>query len=174
MTLQDIGTIGELVAVAAALVTLIYVAIQVRDNARALDRSNEFAQASSIRDINVMFCEVNWRLAGDGELADIYTRALGGESLTPTETPRFVAFLNTYIATIENLIGQQSLDLGYSELDSDSAIDLMAPIVRDLLATEAGARWWQEDARHLYVDEFRRQIDTAVERVSQSDQTGDV
>ena len=37
----------------------------------------------------------------DGELADIHTRALAGEDLTPTESTRFVAFVNTYVATIE-------------------------------------------------------------------------
>jgi hypothetical protein len=162
MTLQDLGSIGELIAAIATVVTLVYLAIQVRDNSRALSRSNEFAQAGSIHQVTQSFNELNWRLAGDGELADIYTRALAGEELAPAEATRFTAFVNTYIATIENLVAQQSLELGYSELDTTSALDLLAPIVRQLLGTEDGARWWSETAPHLYTREFRSQVDAAV------------
>lgn len=164
MSLQDVGSIGELVAAIATVITLVYLSIQVRHNSRALDRSNDFAQASSIHDITLLFNELNWRLAGDAGLADIYTRALAGEALSPTDATRFVAFVNTYIATIENLVGQQSLELGYSELDSSSALNLLAPVVRQLLETADGARWWREVAPHLYIEEFRTQVDEAVAR----------
>ena len=167
VSFQDVGSIGELVAAIATVATLVYLTIQVRHNSRALDRSNEFAQASSIHNITVLFNELNWRLANDGELADIYTRALAGQDLSDTEATRFVAFVNTYIATIENLVGQQSLELGYSELDSSSALDLFGPIVRQLLQTEDGAKWWTEVAPHLYTEEFRRQVDAAMAVLSQ-------
>jgi len=165
VSLQDIGSIGELVAAIATVATLVYLSIQVRHNSHALNRSNEFAQAGSIHDITLLFNELNWRLAGDGELADIYTRALAGEDLAPTEATRFVAFVNTYVATIENLVGQQALELGYSELDSSSALDLLAPVLRQLLETKDGARWWRETAPHLYIEEFRNQVDKAISSV---------
>ena len=166
MSIQDVGSIGELIAAIATVLTLVYLAIQVRHNSRALDRSNEFAQANSIHHLTILFNELNWRLASDAELADIYTRALKGAQLSPTDTTRFTAFVNTYVATIENLVGQQSLDLGYSDLDSMSALDVLAPIVRELLETEAGARWWREAAPHLYIDEFRAQVDEAIARTA--------
>lgn len=162
MSLQDLGSIGELVAAIATVATLVYLAIQVRHNSVALDRSNELAQANSIHQITTMFNELNWQLAGDGELAEIHARALAGESLTAAETTRFTAFVNTYVATIENLAGQQTLALGYSELDSASALDLLAPVVRELLETEAGARWWRDVAPNLYVEGFRAQLDAAM------------
>ncbi len=165
MSLQDLGNIGEIIAAIATVATLVYLTVQIRHNSRALVRSNEFAQASSIHDITILFNELNWRLASDGELAEIYTRALAGEELSDTEATRFVAFVNTYIATIENLVGQQNLELGYSDLDSSSALDLFAPIVRQLLETKAGAKWWREVAPHLYIEEFRTQVDAAVDNV---------
>jgi glucuronate isomerase len=164
VSLQDLGSIGELIAAIATVATLVYLAIQIRHNSLALDRSNEFAQAGSIHDITLLFNELNWRLASDGELADIYTRALAGENLTSTEATRFVAFVNTYVATIENLVGQQTLELGYTELDSSSALTLFGPILKQLLETKEGAKWWQETARHLYIEEFRSQVDAAIAR----------
>jgi len=171
VSLQDLGSIGELIAAIATVATLVYLAIQIKHSARAQNRSNEFAQAGSIHDITTLFNEMNWRLAGDGELADIYTRALAGGDLTPTEATRFVAYVNTYVATIENLVGQQALELGYSELDSSSALDLMAPILRQLLKTKDGAKWWRETAPHLYVEEFRHQVDRVVGSTGASAET---
>ena len=168
MSIQDVGSIGELIAAIATVLTLVYLAIQVRHNSRALDRSNEFAQANSIHHLTILFNELNWRLASDAELAGIYTRALNGDQLSPTDATRFTAFVNTYVATIENLVGQQSLELGYSDLDSASALDLFAPVVRQLLDTQAGARWRREDAPNLYIDEFRARVDQAISRVEVS------
>jgi hypothetical protein len=162
VSLQDLGSIGELVAAIATVATLVYLAIQVRHNSRALDRSNEFAQANSIHQVTTMFNELNWRLAGDGELAEIHARALRGEPLDAAETTRFTAFVNTYVATIENLVAQQGLALGYSDLDSASALDLLAPVLRQLLETEAGATWWRDVAPHLYVEGFRTQLEEAM------------
>lgn len=61
------------------------------------------------------------------------------------------------------LVGQQSLELGYSELDSSSALDLFAPILRQLLETKDGAKWWTEVAPHLYTAEFRTEVSAAID-----------
>ena len=62
MSIQDVGSIGELIAAIATVLTLVYLAIQVRHNSRALDRSNEFAQANSIHHLTILFNELNWGL----------------------------------------------------------------------------------------------------------------
>ncbi len=170
VSLQDLGILGEIVAAVATVATLVYLSIQVRHNSQALARSNDFARANSIHNLTLSFNELNWQLAGDGELADIHTRALNHESLTPAETTRFLAFVNTYVATIENLVGQQSLALGYSDLDSASALELFGPILRDLLQTEAGAAWWRDMAPQLYIESFRDQVDAAMKRAARLSQ----
>ena len=45
VSLQDVGSIGELIAAIATVATLIYLTIEIKHNSRALERSNEFAQA---------------------------------------------------------------------------------------------------------------------------------
>ena len=49
VTIQDLGSIGELVAAAATIATLAYLAAQVRQNTRAL-RSSTFQSISDARD----------------------------------------------------------------------------------------------------------------------------
>ena len=159
---EALGAIGEIVGAATVIATLFYLAHQIKQNNQALNRSNEFAQANSIHQINTAYSGVFSHLASDRELADIYTRAIAGEQLTPTEETRFTSFVNMFMATLENLTAQQSLELGYSVLDSDSALVLMAPYFRKLLETDAGSRWWQETGPALYVEEFRSQVDKAI------------
>ena len=146
----------------AVIATLFYLAHQIKQNSAALDRSNAYAQANSIHQINAMFSGIDAQLAGNGELAEIYSRALAGETLSPAEETRFTAFVNMYVAAVENLAGQQSMQLGFDELDSESAVVLMAPQLRKLLGTEPGGRWWRESGPVLYVDEFRRQVNAAI------------
>ena len=159
---EAIGAVGEILGAGTVIATLFYLAHQIKQNNEALTRSNEFAQANSIHQINTAYSALYSHLASDNGLADIYTRALAGEQLTPTEETRFTSFVNMFIATLENLAAQQSLELGYSALDSDSAVVLMAPYLKKLLETEAGTRWWREVAPALYVEEFRIQVNKAI------------
>jgi hypothetical protein len=159
-----IGAVGEILGAGTVIATLFYLAQQIRQNNQALTRSNEFAQANSIHQINTAFSGVWSHLASDGGLADIYTRALAGEQLTPTEETRFTSFVNMFIATLENLTAQQSLQLGYSALDPDSAVILMAPYLKQLLGTDAGSRWWRETGTALYVEDFRLEVSEAIRK----------
>lgn len=159
---EALGAVGEIVGAATVIATLFYLARQIRQSNQALNRSNEFAQANSIHQINTAYSGVFSHLASDYGLADIYTRALAGERLTPTEETRFTSFVNMFMATLENLTAQQSLELGYTVLDSDSAVVLMAPYLKKLLETEAGSRWWRETGPALYVEEFRSQVNKAI------------
>ena len=49
MSIQDLGSLGELVAAVATLVTLLYLAMQIRHNTRSLDQSLENAVADGAR-----------------------------------------------------------------------------------------------------------------------------
>lgn len=48
MNWEAIGALGEIAGAVAVIVTLLYLAKQIRQNSKSLDRANEFAQASSI------------------------------------------------------------------------------------------------------------------------------
>ena len=62
MSIQDWGSIGELLAALATLATLIYLAAQVRQNTRAL-KSATFQNISSEmgRNANPLFPRRKWR-----------------------------------------------------------------------------------------------------------------
>ena len=57
MTIQDMGSIGELVAGFATVLTLIYLAIQIRRNASATHAASFHAISDSMNQINLVIAQ---------------------------------------------------------------------------------------------------------------------
>ena len=153
-----IGAVGELVGAVAVLATLFYLAQQIKHSHRSQVRANELAQASSIAESNALFQSVWEQLAHDGELADIYQRAMSGEDLNPVESVRFIGFLNLYFSWMEVLYSQTVVDLGFSDLGSQDFFDIGMPFVSKLLNTTVGEAWWNSDAKSYYSPGFYNDI----------------
>ena len=69
MTIQDWGSIGELIAAIATVATLIYLAAQIRQNSKHTDATTEDAVASRFNDVNLL-------IASDPQLADLLADGL--------------------------------------------------------------------------------------------------
>lgn len=57
------------------VLSLFYLAKQIRQNSDALNRANDFAKAGSISDSNSLYVQVFSGLVGDTEMVSIYRRA---------------------------------------------------------------------------------------------------
>lgn len=87
MSIQDLGAVGELVAAIATVATLLYLAIQIRQNNRNLEESTSAS-------VNQGWASINSRLSSDPQFAEIFIRGredLG--ALDPVELERFRAFV---------------------------------------------------------------------------------
>ena len=93
MTLQDLGSIGELIAAVATVATLAYLALQIRQNTRALGHAE---QRATLEDGN------SWRanLIQNPEVAELYRRGLlDPNALDPIERLRFRMLLDALFTT---------------------------------------------------------------------------
>lgn len=87
MTLQDLGALGELIAAIATIATLLYLAIQIRQNNRNL-------QESTSASVNQGWAGINSRISGDAEFAELFIRGRDDiDALDPVELERFRAFV---------------------------------------------------------------------------------
>jgi PAS domain-containing protein len=87
MSIQDLGALGELVAAIATIATLLYLAVQIRQNNRNL-------QESTSASINQGFASINSRLSSDEQFAEIFIRGREDlEALNAVELERFRAFV---------------------------------------------------------------------------------
>jgi hypothetical protein len=87
MSIQDLGALGELLAAIATLLTLIYLALQIRQNSRNL-------QESTSASMNQGWASINARISSDPQFASIFIRGRASlDDLDAVETEQFRALV---------------------------------------------------------------------------------
>ena len=115
MNWEAVGALGEVVGAAAVVLTLVFLAIQLRQNTQATRESNRLERLAAIDRHTDSVNRIRKMLANNGELAEIYRKAIRDEALTELETLRlsnfWVDFTNTQRANFERAraVGEQGL-----------------------------------------------------------------
>ena len=131
MTLQDLGNIGEFLGAVDVIVSLVYLAIQIRHNTRAVRNS---AHQEVIRGMQGFISLV----AGDSDTANFYERGLSdSRDLSRAERIRFSLLLTQFFYSFG-----QMYDLHREgTLDSESW-DAQKEILRWVIKQPGVKRWW--------------------------------
>ncbi len=130
MNIQDLGSIGELIAALATLLTLGYLAIQLKQNTSAL-KSQTFQQSSM--DMSLTANSVS----SDGELAKIIIMAENGmASLNPDERLRFHFWMLVAVRRFEAIYIQAL----YGSIENDRIKGFETSILS--LLSNVGNEWW--------------------------------
>lgn len=97
MTIQDLANIGEVVGGFGVVISLLYLAVQIRQNTRAI-RSSSYHQAA----------EQTWHycltIAQDASLAAILAKRIAGGGLEPEEDVRARAADQALVFGFENML----------------------------------------------------------------------
>jgi len=109
MTLHDLGNLGEFIGAIAVVISLVYLAAQIRQNTRALHGSS-YAQSAE------QLWLVNLAIARDGDLARIWAENIAGKPLALEDAVRLEAALDCAFFGLENLFRQYERGL----LDPDT------------------------------------------------------
>ena len=101
MSLEDLGNVGEFVAAVGVIISLIYLAVQIRQNTSSVRTSTFHESASRLADITRGIAEQK-------ELARMFRTGLGGlEQLEDDDDRlRFVMLLTTVFRHYEDLLFQ--------------------------------------------------------------------
>ena len=144
MTLQDWGSIGEILGAVAVLCSLIYLAVQIRQNTRSVE-------ANTMQDLSEAYKNVLLTVATDPILAPIMLKQANGIELTEEEDFRIGAFHAVIWRAMENMFLQAqrgTIDASYLDIRVRAAG----------LFTENGYRRWQ------HIDGFTEDFVEYVER----------
>ena len=142
MTLQDLGSIGEFVAAIATLATLIYLALQIRQNTQSVRAAAELG-------LSQQSAEWMSRITAQPELGRIWdTAATDPASLSPEDVRRFRWIVGELFLIYE---GQYHLFRRGHITDSSwkGKADLIQAILKNPVATD----WW-EKRMTPFSDEF--------------------
>jgi hypothetical protein len=141
-----IGASGEVLGALAVVLSLIYLARQVRDSSCQEQRAQYF----ELNKEAVAFADA---IAGDGEWADILLRGfLDRASLTPTEAFRFNAGLLGLFRAYEALFLYYR-EGGVHDWGAESFRSTMLDIVGF-----AGVQIYWKDRKHWFSEEFQKEV----------------
>ena len=148
--------ITEVIGAAALLITLFYIAKQIGIQSDQLKRSNDHQSAQSTMSNNSLYVQIWQPLMQDPELAQIYRKALSGETLDDVESLRFGIYTNTFLALAEAAFYQTASGVGFDDLSNEgpAVMEILAPYLRKILSTESGGKWFKEEANALFTNEF--------------------
>ena len=138
MTIQDLGSLGELIAAVATVVTLIYLALQIR-------ASTVVARAEAQRGQQSAGVATSLGIAQDPDLATLFVKGLSDyHSLAAIEKTRF-EFLLACFMDGPMLIARDA-ELGLAD---DEDVELARVTIRRFLLTPGGRIWFEHNAAML-------------------------
>jgi hypothetical protein len=143
LSLSDIGNLAEAIAAVAVVVSIVYLALQIRQNTNAVRAASYQEVARGVADFQTM-------LAQNEGLADVYIRGINDPAqLSANEELRF-----------EMVLGQlfSRYDVAYYLYDQDLIDDrAMQPFTRFILAlleSPGITEYWKE-AQHFFSNPMR-------------------
>ncbi|GAB5452907.1 MAG: hypothetical protein Hals2KO_32350 [Halioglobus sp.] len=127
-----LGTLAEIASAVGVLVTLVYLAIQIRDNTRSLHAGSLESVLDGPRDRYFL------PMAMEPELADIYARGLNSlDNLDAKESRRFFYLIYEQLFQMQQVMHLHERDL-IPQVDFDAWLFYTASLLR----TPGGAEMW--------------------------------
>jgi hypothetical protein len=153
MTIENLGNIGEFVAAMATLITLAYLAVQIRQNTRAV-------RAASHHSVTDSFNHINSIIGTDPAAARIFRLGLEGlENLDEDEQFSFAFLMLGYMRVFETLFYQRDIGAAEEQLYQSEHNSLR------WVYGYRGARDWWGSNEISFSSEFRSHIDQLIEGV---------
>jgi hypothetical protein len=150
MTIDEIGSLGELIAAVATVLTLAYLALQIRQS----NRSHELAAIARIGESTETWLG---QVVQDPELLDVYLRGLSApDTLNREERARF------QLLVLQFLRGTETgwMQAGWGIVDSDYWSGFRETI-RLVVGSEAGRRAFESN-RAILAKRFAAEIDEII------------
>lgn len=175
MTIQDLGALGDMIGGVAVVASLIYLAIQIRQNTHQISQNVEATRFAAFERNIESANRMRELLILHPDLAELYLRGMKDfDSLDGGDRFRFDMLMRNV------LIAFQGAFLRQRWFDSDPLRFAGAGKLLDSILTSPGTRAWLEQGEFDWRPEFRDFVDERLAKVKQqaaeseeSDRTGD-
>ncbi len=164
MTIQEWGALGEVVGGVAVLISLVYLAYQIRQNTHQIELNIEATRLASLDKTVESSNRVREMLASDADVARIFRTGMTSYSeLEPNDRFRANMLFRVVFAEIQaNYIRNQSLGLGDDHYQG--SIKFM-----DGLLENPGVREWLRAVTVDWRPEFRAIVDERMRSLEAAD-----
>jgi hypothetical protein len=134
MMLEEISSIGQMVAAVATVASLVFVGLQIRQNTRATRAASHNAVSDSLNEINRMFAE-------NEDLTKIWLAGMADrQALSAEERWRFDSTARAYMHVCETMFIQAGLGAG-----DKSVMHAEEEGIRVAFTSPGIREWWAEN-----------------------------
>ena len=152
MNWEMLAAIGQLAAVCIGIPSLIYLAVQIREQTRE-------RRQSAVNALTVQWGDLTRALHEDGEFAAIHLRGVQSfDDLDAVSKLRFSAFQNRFFKNFEGMYYSRCAGILTAEL-----WDEIERTMSDFLAYDGVQQWWQT-RKHWHTEAFARVVDGIIAR----------
>ena len=156
MNWEAIGAVGELVGAFAVVVTLLYLAAQIRQN-------NASQRVAAKQEMTRQFAEFIDFLVLNPELESLHDRGVAGEALSPKETATF----NRIMAKAAWYLSVMHFQYRIQELD-DGDWEESRSLISYYCSTPGFQKFWKNRER-AHGPEFLQYVDDEINRKTRSE-----
>ena len=148
MNLNDLANLGQIIGAVAVVISLFYVASQIRQNTNAV-------RSATAQTVHEHFAKWYHLVAADDELSQIVAKGLRDYgSLSEKERVRFIAAFMSFLSYSQNAFLKWREGLLASPLWMG-----WQHVIMNLVGAPGGKAFWKDRA-YMFGDEFRRYIES--------------
>jgi hypothetical protein len=149
MNWEAVSAVAELIGVLVVVISLIYVALQVRQNTQTVRAGTELETGR-------LWSELHSRMAHSPDMADIWDKGhTNADELTTTEKRKFIWFVAEYFFLVESLFRQREAEYLSKESWTQHRATAAGMLLNPLISS-----WW-ESGVSPYSAEFKTNLDNA-------------
>ena len=161
MNWEAISTIAEIVGAAAVVISLIYLAAQIRQNSRQVEEQIRASRLKAYDAAGADFSALRLHISASPQLASVWRRAKESyTTLAPDEQAQANELFHEYMWAYQNI---------FSRMDSgttDEVLWKLADINIGYWMRNRGFReWWQTENKTPYTAEFEALVDRVCARI---------
>jgi hypothetical protein len=148
MSIDELGSIGEFIGAIAVVVSILYLAYQIRQNTRMMQGSTVQAITETIQ------AENRW----SSDLGPIWMKIVEGQELTNLDKFQLGEWLIAAMSARQNEYYQYKRGLLDHEMWKASE-----GIIRLIMANSFANQWWKSFEKSVFHDDFAVLVDKIVE-----------
>ena len=148
MSIEQLGSLGEFVAAIAVLISLLYLAVQVRQNTAQ-------SKLAAFNDVFKAYSEMRRSLYTSDSMIEVLTKVIEDRELSNTERLKAETFFGENLFCTLQMVRFSSGTEGFSVENLEEAVRRSA----DLVGTPIGREYW-EGNKCLFPPDFVQVIDS--------------
>ena len=156
-TIQELGAAGEFVGSVGVLITLIYLALQIRQSTSIILQNASALLGATEISSNEQNLKFMLTAAQDEQLAEILMKGFEGAETTRLERMRFNNYLHAAFQSHQVFFIQWQRQIG-----GDDVWFFFARYFKDQMLNAPGVLTWWERNAEIFIPEFGQYIDATI------------